>query len=361
MTGAHSAGSRESRPCQRASQIVIRISVVARKTWASQAEDSLHLSRRDVHGEQLSSKPQIDHAPVNRRKAFLNVPTLHPASINAYRCWRGDRALRADVQAGSGAVRQRSWGGLFHGLHGRTQQILGGAGQNRARFEDFDPRSRTGGHTTFELLIGEPRQSSQVTPAGAAPIAVVGARQLFTNQRGHLRFQGGKADANPSLEMARAGLQHHTRLMAMVSHARQYLGRSMVQVEENVAGVAIVGVRKQINIKAMQIACAQKVQHRCPHQLTHIPHSFTWAGPACGAMDQANEIEIIRHSHQLAPDRMRGQEESAIEHGTENAAEVPRAYNGFSANGNNPLKAVSHSRGASHNCRPFPPRPLSWL
>jgi hypothetical protein len=43
---------------------------------------------------------------------------------------------------------------------------------------------------------------------------------------------------------------------------------------------------------------------------------------------------------------MRGDEESAIGHGHENAAEAPRAYNGFSLNGNNPLNAVSHSRGA---------------
>jgi len=63
-------------------------------------------------------------------------------------------------------------------------------------------------------------------------------------------------------------------------------------------------------------------------------------------MDQANEIEIIRHGRQLATNRVRGQEESAIEHGIENAAEAPRTYNGFSANGNNPLNAVSQSRGA---------------
>jgi hypothetical protein len=35
---------------------------------------------------------------------------------------------------------------------------------------------------------------------------------------------------------------------------------------------------------------------------------------------------------------VRGQEESAIVHGIENAAEAPRAYNRFSANGNTPLR-----------------------
>jgi hypothetical protein len=54
-------------------------------------------------------------------------------------------------------------------------------------------------------------------------------------------------------------------------------------------------------------------------------------------MDQANEIEVIRHGRQLATNCVRGQEEFAIEHGIENAAEAPHAYNGFSANGNTPL------------------------
>jgi hypothetical protein len=58
-----------------------------------------------VHGQQFSGEPQIDDAPVNRRKAFLNVPTLHPASINAYRSWSRDGALLGDGQAGSQAIR----------------------------------------------------------------------------------------------------------------------------------------------------------------------------------------------------------------------------------------------------------------
>jgi hypothetical protein len=45
---------------------------------------------------------------------------------------------------------------------------------------------------------------------------------------------------------------------------------------------------------------------------------------------------------------MRSDEESAIPHAHENAAEAPRAYNGLSSNGNNPLNAVSQSKGAPH-------------
>jgi hypothetical protein len=55
--------------------------MVAWKIWAAQANDSFHLGWRYVQGEQFSSEPQIDDAPVNLGKTFLNMPTLHPGSI----------------------------------------------------------------------------------------------------------------------------------------------------------------------------------------------------------------------------------------------------------------------------------------
>jgi hypothetical protein len=63
-------------------------------------------------------------------------------------------------------------------------------------------------------------------------------------------------------------------------------------------------------------------------------------------MNQADEVEIIGHGRELAADSVRGEEESAIEHGLENASEAPRHYNDFSANGNDPLNSVSQPRGA---------------
>jgi hypothetical protein len=100
----------------------------------------------------------------------------------------------------------------------------------------------------------------------------------------------------------------------MGSHQRKDIRSGVVQVEKNIAGVAILGVGEKINVKSLKIACAQKAQHRSPRQLTHIPHSFTWARLSCGAMDQTNEIEIIRHGRQLATDCVRGEDESVIDH-----------------------------------------------
>jgi len=261
------------------------------------------------------------------------------------------------VQARIDPRQRRSGGLLCDSLPGRTQQILGRTGQDGTSFDDFDPRSRSEGSTAFELLIPEAGQSSQMAPVGAGPIASVGVSQLFTDRRGEGRCQRCEADANPSLQMARAGLEYHTRLMALGSHPRQHIGRGVIQVEENIAGVTILGIGEQIDVKALPVACAQEAQYRSPRQLIDIPHSFPWARPSGGAMDQAEEIEIIRHGRELPTDGVQSEEESAIGHGPENAAEAPRADNDFSANGNNPLKAVSQSRGApqrvASRTRPF--------
>jgi hypothetical protein len=45
------------------SQVVHWVAMTAGKIWASQADDSFHLSWRYVQGEQFSSEPQIDDAP----------------------------------------------------------------------------------------------------------------------------------------------------------------------------------------------------------------------------------------------------------------------------------------------------------
>ena len=345
MSRAHRGESRKSRSCQSASQVVVGIAMMARETWTAPAEDRFHLSWRYVNGKQFSSEPQIDDAPVDVRKTILNMPTLHPAAINPCGSLHRHRRFVVDPQGRMDSMRGR-WGMLCDDLHGRTEQILGGAGQDGTSFDDSDPRRRTGRGTALELLIREARQSSQVAPVGAGQIASVGVSQLFTDDRGYGRLHGCGADTNPSLEMTRAGLEHHARLMATGSHPRQHIGPGVIQVKQNIAGVVILGEREKIDVKALKVACAQEAQYRSPQQLTSIPHSFAWARLSCETMDQANEIELIGHRRQLTADCMRGDEESAIPHGHENAAKAPRAYNGFSLNGNNPLNFVSQLRGA---------------
>ena len=163
--------------------------------------------------------------------------------------------------------------------------------------------------------------------------------QLLTDERRYGRFQRSAAEANPSLKMTRTRLQHHTRLMAIGSHERKNLGSGVIQVEENIAGVAMLGIGQKINIMTLKVACAKKAHHRTACQLTRIPNPFSWTRFSGEAMNHADEIEIIRHGRELAAHSVPGKKKSAIAHGHENATKASRAYNDFSANGNNPLKS----------------------
>src|SRR6516162_8700541 len=153
---AHSAGERHSGLSQGASQVVLGIAVVPGKTRASQADDSFGLSRRHVHGEQFSSEPKIDDAPVDVGKTMVNTPTLQPSSIDTRRtlsCYRGGIAEVQGRRDHPGReIRRRSGYGLGGG---RMQQILSSAGQDSACVNYSDPGSKTGGGATLGLLVGE--------------------------------------------------------------------------------------------------------------------------------------------------------------------------------------------------------------
>src|ERR1700733_7676539 len=358
LNRTHRARRRKSSACQSATQIAFRIAVVAGKIWTSQTENRFHLGCRYVHSQQFSSQPQIDNAPVRLGKALPNSPTFRPALINAGGSVgrnRGRWITYARKIVGSIPHSRRP---LCYQLRGRMQQLGCGRGDARMSFHNLYPRSVTGGRASLELLIGKARQSSQMTP--------VGARQLLTDGGRQGRFQGCGADANPSLEMARAALQHHTRLMAIGTHAGKDIGSGGIEVNQNVAGVALLGIGQKIDVITLLVTCAQKAHHRSTHQLPRIPHSFSWTRLSCGAVKQADEVESIGHGRELAADSVPGKKESAIEHGDENAIEAPRNYNEFSVNGNNPLNSVSQSWGASHRVHPeswnrIPPSPASAM
>ena len=355
MSRTHSAGSRKSSMCQSATQIAVPIAVMAGKIWTSQTENSFHLGCRYVHGQQFSSEPQIDDAPIRLRKTLANMPTFRPALINAGGSLGSNR-----VRLIAYAYARETISSIPHGrrrllcshLAGRMQQLLCGAGEDRMSFHNLYPRSVTAGRASLELLIGEARQSSQVTPVGAGQVASVGVRQMFTDSRRHGRFQWCRADANPSLEMARAALKHHTRLMAIGLHELKGIGSGVIEVDQNVASVALLGIGQKIYVITLMVTCAQKAHHRSTHQLTRIPKTFSWTRLSCGAVNQADKVERIRHGRELTADSVQGKKESAIEHRDENAIEAPRYYNDFSANGNNPLNSVSQPKGALHTSSP---------
>src|SRR5260370_8806358 len=169
----------------------------------SQTENSFHLGRRYVDGQQFSSEPQIDNAPVGLGKALPNVPGVHPALVDSDGSLASSRgswvAYGGEVVGSNPRCRHRL---PCHQLHGRRQQVLGGARENRTGFDNLYPRSITADRTSRELLVGEASQSSQVTPVGAGQVAAISVSQLVAYGRRQSRFEPGAAHANPSVDTA---------------------------------------------------------------------------------------------------------------------------------------------------------------
>src|SRR6266849_6613301 len=204
--------------------------------------------------------------------------------------------------------------------------------------------------TSRELLVGEAGQSSQVTPVGAGQVAAVSVSQLFAYGRRQGRFQRCGADANPSLEMALAGPEHHAGLMTISSHEFKDTRWGVLEVEENIAGITILGIGKQIYVVTLAVACAQKAHHPSTPQLTRIPKPFSRTHSTCGMVNQTDEVEFIRHSRQLAADSVQGKKKSALGHGFENAIEAPRRYNDFQRTATTPLTLCLSPRVHSTKC-----------
>jgi hypothetical protein len=64
---------------------------------------------------------------------------------------------------------------------------------------------------------------------------------------------------NPGLQMARAGLQHHTGIMAVGPHAVDNSGGDNVQVDQNVPGTLMVGIRLDVDVTSFAVANAGKI------------------------------------------------------------------------------------------------------
>jgi hypothetical protein len=70
--------------------------------------------------------------------------------------------------------------------------------------------------------------------------------------------------------MARAGLQHHTRLMAISTHAGKDIGRGVIEVNQNVAGVVLLGIGQKIDVITLLVTCAQKAAISFPPPLKQV-------------------------------------------------------------------------------------------
>jgi len=136
------------------------------------------------------------------------------------------------------------------------------------------------------------------------------------------RQQWGCADANPGLEMARAGLEHYTGIMPVGAHAVDDRLVGVIQINQNKAGVAILGIREKVDVASLAVANSQKPYGCRMGQLGSRPKPFSWEGPFSGAVNQTEQIEVMRHRRELAADRLHSEKESAVDHGHNSAIDL---------------------------------------
>jgi hypothetical protein len=111
--------------------------------------------------------------------------------------------------------------------------------------------------------------------------------------------------------------------MAIRPHSFENMGAGLIQIEENIAGIASSSVGQQIDVETLIIARSQKAHHRGTPQLSGCPQPFSWSGSVCRAVNQTEEVEIVRHTRQLAADSLQGEEKSAVRHKGENGLKAP--------------------------------------
>jgi hypothetical protein len=75
----------------------------------------------------------------------------------------------------------------------------------------------------------------------------------------------------------------------------------LIEIEKNVPGIAMAAVEQEINVEALTVACTKKAHHASIHQVTRCLQPFFRSQSVSRAVNQTDEVEIIRHTLQLAP------------------------------------------------------------
>jgi hypothetical protein len=309
--------------CNRAPQVIFRVRVTARKMWASQPENVLDMFCQHTLRQQLPGNPQINDAPVGLSKSFADAPSLHPVLVNLLGLCRIHAHAEWNNLGPCGRVlgqvaRDRAVSPLLSTCwpwhdHDRLQQGLGTSSQTSACLHDFYPRSITIQCAPLWLLIGEPRQSSQMTPIGAGRVSSIDNGQMLSDRGSHSGLQRQSADVDPCLEMTGTGLQHYTGPMAVGPHRLEKRWRSSIQIEQNVTSIMVFCIGPDVDITTLAIANAQKPDRGRLEQLGSSPKSFSRKRPSGGVVNQTDQKQIVRHSRELASDRSPRNPQSAVD------------------------------------------------
>ena len=334
--------------CDGASQVVIGITVAAGKMRTGEAEDGLNLNSGHALREQVSGDPKIYDAPIRLRKTFPNMPSLHTSLIDRGGFWGADWA-----RVCGGPVAWQRRGRRLYRLPDGLQQRRGARRQTRTGMDESHPRGVAVGCASSGLLIGESGEPSQVTPVGAGPIASVEACQVSAGRGRDGRLQRRGTETNPSLQMASAGLHHHTGVMSVGAHEVDDRRISTIQIDQNIAGVLVSSIGVNVHVTPLAVASAQEADGRGACQLGCCPKPFSRKRATCLLVNQTDQIKFVGHRRHMATDGLPSQKESTVVHDRNCAIEATRRTMNPQRTANSVLTVCLTSGGRSSRLQRF--------
>ena len=296
--------------CECAAQVIFGMRMPARKTRAAVTQDGGDLPNGCAVAKQLLGDPLIGNAPVRMRKALQDVQAAQTVGIDLGGRRFDVRMRRCQPTGRRGRARL-----VADRMRGLLQQRSSLRSQSRLGIQNFDPGRVPAPVAPLRFLIGEARQAAQMAPIGAGEVAAVEKRQLFSGRAGQRRFDGCGTDLHPSLEIAGAGLEDHTGLVPIAAHGFDDARTGMIQIDQDIAGVLPIYVRMAVDVTAIAVADTQESNCCGMHELAAGPQPFTGKGSLGCAVNQTNQIQIVRHGRDLTAECLPGKMESTVEHG----------------------------------------------
>lgn len=292
-----------------ATQVIDGVGMAAWKQRTAELEDGADISQGCAAAQQFLGDPLVGDTPVGLREALRNAQAVQVSLVDADGGGGSERGLRRRgrrVEKGREAMGRWALGGF--------QQRAAAGCQTEVSVEESNKWGVTVGAAALNLRIGEPGKTAQMTPIDAGRIAAIAAGEISADSGGHRRLQRCGADTHPGLEMARAGLEHHTGLMSIGTHGGDDVWIGVIQIQENVATVERRGAGVEKDVEPLSIARAEECHRRSGREQTSRPDSFAGVGRSGLVVDQPDHVGFIGHGRQLTANRLEGNEESLIAH-----------------------------------------------
>src|SRR6266702_4004481 len=123
-----------------------------------------------------------------------------------------------------------------------------------------------------------------------------------------------------------------------------------IQVDENVAGVMVVGVGLHIDVAAFAVARAQEAHRGGTSQLLGCPKPFARERLPGPVMNQADQEQLIGHGGKLSANGPQGEKETAVFHDRNFAVETNRRTMNFQRTANCVLTVCLSPGGRFKEC-----------